>query len=121
VDYVPENWEVARLAGFDIRIHPRANLVRSDQHSVYGILATGTHAELGPACMPMPKTCSVRHICPKPFAETRDGKCKPAMCYICPIMHPRAATNGYINRIVGPAREYGFPLWYIQCLETFRP
>lgn len=25
VDVVPENWEVARLAGFDIRIQPRSN------------------------------------------------------------------------------------------------
>jgi len=46
VDLVPERWEVARLDGFDIRIQPRANLVRSDQQSVYGIVATATHAEL---------------------------------------------------------------------------
>jgi hypothetical protein len=43
------------------------------------------------------------------------------MCYVCPAMDPRAATNDYIDRIVVPAREYGFPLWYIQRLETFRP
>src|SRR6266568_7937317 len=47
VNYYPEKWEVARLPGFDICIRPRANLMRSEQHSVYGILATGTHAELG--------------------------------------------------------------------------
>jgi hypothetical protein len=46
VDLVPERWEVARLDGFDIRIQPRANLVRSGQHCVYGIVATATHAEL---------------------------------------------------------------------------
>src|SRR5690349_5671451 len=37
---VPEQWEVARLRGYDIRIEPRANLVRADQHCVYGIVAT---------------------------------------------------------------------------------
>jgi len=42
----PKHGEVARLSGFDIRIQPRANLVRSDQHSVYGTLATGTHIAL---------------------------------------------------------------------------
>jgi hypothetical protein len=36
-------------------------------------------------------------------------------------MDPRAATNDYIDRIVVPAHEYGFPLWYIQRLEAFRP
>ena len=46
VDYVPDQVEVARLAGFDIRVRPRANLVRSYEHLVYGILATGTHREL---------------------------------------------------------------------------
>jgi hypothetical protein len=38
VDYLPEQWKVARLTGLDIRIRPRANLVRSDRHLVYGIL-----------------------------------------------------------------------------------
>src|SRR5262249_57809154 len=42
----PQRWEAARLDGFDIQVRPRANLVRSDRHSVYGVLATATHAEL---------------------------------------------------------------------------
>jgi hypothetical protein len=46
VDLVPEGWEVGRLSGFDIRIQPRANLIRSDRDCVYGIAATATHAEL---------------------------------------------------------------------------
>ena len=46
VDLVPDRIEVARLPGFDIEIRPLANLVPSDQHTVYGILATTTHAEL---------------------------------------------------------------------------
>ena len=46
VDYIPRQVHVARLHGFDIQIRPLANLVRSDQHCVYGILATGTHDEL---------------------------------------------------------------------------
>jgi hypothetical protein len=43
---VPERHEVARLPGFDIRIGPLANLVRSEERCVYGIVATATHAEL---------------------------------------------------------------------------
>src|SRR5262249_12536842 len=46
VDLVPERFEVARLAGFDIRIEPRANLVPSDRATVYGVLAEAAHAEL---------------------------------------------------------------------------
>ena len=46
VDYVPEQFEVARVNGFDIVIHPRADMIRSERHCVYGILATATHADL---------------------------------------------------------------------------
>ena len=46
VDLVPARREVARLSGFDVRISPRANLVRSDRDTVYGVLATATHREL---------------------------------------------------------------------------
>ena len=121
VNYVPETWEVARLAGFDIRIQPRANLVRSDEHSVYGILATGTHAELGRLYAHAKDVLGETYLPEAILAETRDGKYKPAMCYVCPAMDPRPATNDYIDRIVVPAREYDFPLWYIRRLETFRP
>jgi hypothetical protein len=41
-----ERHEVAKLSEFDIRIQPLANLVRSDQHCVYGIVAPATHNEL---------------------------------------------------------------------------
>ncbi|HKZ80296.1 MAG TPA: hypothetical protein VJ124_18620 [Pyrinomonadaceae bacterium] len=34
----PERWQVARLPGYDIQINARGYLVRSDRHSVYGIL-----------------------------------------------------------------------------------
>ena len=40
VDLVPQQYEVARLSGFEIRIQPLANLVRCDRGCVYGIVAT---------------------------------------------------------------------------------
>jgi hypothetical protein len=121
VNYVPEKWEVARLAGFDIRIQPRANLVRSDQHSVYGILATGTHAELNRLYAHAKDVLGETYLPEAVLAEARDGKYKSALCYVCPAMDSRPATNEYVDRIVVPAREYGFPFWYLQRLEAFRP
>jgi hypothetical protein len=44
--FVHEEFEVARLNGYDIRIDPLANLIRSNQHCVYGIVVPGTHDEL---------------------------------------------------------------------------
>jgi hypothetical protein len=46
VNLIPEHMEVARLPGFDIQIRPLANLLRSDEHVVYGILTSATHTEL---------------------------------------------------------------------------
>ena len=78
VNYIPKKWEVARLAGFDIFIRPRANLVHSDQNSVYGILAIGTHAELSRLY------AHARDVLGETYLPALDGKWKPALCYICP-------------------------------------
>ena len=120
VDYTPAEVEVARLAGFDIRIRPRANLVRSDQHLVYGILATGTHTELDRLYRHAKDILGEVYLPEAVLAETLDGKFRPALCYICPAMVDRPASEDYIHRIIVPARQYGFPLWYIQRLETMR-
>jgi len=121
VNFVPDTWQVVRLAGFDIVIRPRANLIRSDQHSVYGILATGTHAELARLYAHAKNVLGEIYLPQAVLTETLDGGYKPALCYLCPAMEPRPATHDYIDRIVGPARKYGFPEWYIRRLESFRP
>jgi hypothetical protein len=105
VNYVPEQWGVARLAGFDIRIQPRANLVRSDRHSVHGIFATGTHAGLDRLYAHARNVLGETYLADAVLAETHDGKYKPAMCHIFPAMNPRPATNDYIDRIVVPPYE----------------
>ena len=121
VDYVPGEAQVARLHGFDIEIRPLANLVRSDRHCVYGILATGTHEELarlygryvhdelGATYLPEAVLC-----------EKLDGTLVPALCYFAPEIERAPATDEYLDRIVGPARQFGFPQWYIERLEAFR-
>ncbi len=121
VDYVPDRVEVARLHGFDITISPLANLAPSEHHCVYGILATGTHAdldrlygryvkgELGAIYLPEAVLC-----------QTLDGRWIPALCYIAAPTDQARATDDYLDRIVKPARKYGFPEWYIERLESFR-
>lgn len=120
-DYVPEQVEVARLPGFDIVIRPLANLVPSEAHCVYGILATGTHDdlerlygryvqdELGATYLPEAVLC-----------QTLDERWVPALCYIAGAMDSAPATDDYLGRIVKPARDFGFPDWYIERLESFR-
>jgi cation transport regulator ChaC len=116
--FVPERYEVAKLSGFDIQIRPLATLVHSDQHCVYGIVAPGTHEQL----RRLYSQDWVETYLPEAvLVETPDGKWRAALCYIAPASEPRPATNDHIDRIVGPAKHYGFPAWYITRLESFRP
>ncbi len=115
--YVLDKFEVARLWGFDIRIAPLAHLVRSDRHCVYGIAAPITHEGL----RRLYAQDWVGTYLPEPVVvETLDGKWRPAFCYLAPPHDPRPAANDYIDRIAGPARQFGFPDWYVARLESFR-
>ena len=120
VGLVPDRWEAARLSGFDLRIRPRANLVRSDRHCVYGIVATASHAELGRLYAHARDVLGEVYLPEAVLVQTLAGLWRPALCYLCPDMDPRPADNAYVERIVGPARDFGFPQWYIARLEGFR-
>jgi hypothetical protein len=120
VDLVPEQWEVARLDGYDIRIQPRANLVKSNQHCVHGIVATATHAELARLYAHARDVLGEVYLPEAVLVQTLTGLWRPALCYLCPEMAPRPADNAYVERITGPARDLGFPEWYIARLESFR-
>jgi hypothetical protein len=120
VQFAPEQWEVARLPGFDIHIEPRANLVPSEEHCVYGIVAAATHSELVRLYAHARDVLGEVYLPEAVLVETRAGLWRPALCYICPEMTPRPADNAYVERIAGPACEFGFPKWYIARLESFR-
>jgi hypothetical protein len=121
VNFIPEDWEPAKLHGFDIRIRPRANLIRSDRHCVYGIIASATHEELSRLYAHAKDVLGETYLPEAVLVQTRDGKWQPALCYLAPAMADQPPANDYIDRIAGPARELGFPDWYVQRLESFRP
>jgi cation transport regulator ChaC len=121
VNLIPQHVEVARLSGFDIQIQPRANLVRSNQHSVYGILATASHQELNRLYAHAHDVLGETYLPEAVLVETTNGQWRPAMCYIAPHMNPQKPTCDYVDRIVNPASEFKFPEWYIKRLESFRP
>ncbi|WP_394836218.1 gamma-glutamylcyclotransferase [Pendulispora rubella] len=120
-DLVPENVERATLGGFDIRIAPRANLVRSDAHSVYGILATATHVELARLYKHSQDILGETYLPEAVLARTSSGDYRPALCYFCPDMVPRPAEAAYVNRIVVAARQFQFADEYIARVLAFAP
>jgi hypothetical protein len=121
VDLVPERHEVARLDGYDILIAPRANLVRSNGRGVWGILATATHRELQRLYAHAKDVLGELYLPEAVLARTTNGDYRPALCYLCPDMERRPAEAGYVERIVAPARQLRFPMWYIERLLSFAP
>jgi hypothetical protein len=95
--------------------------MRSDQHCVYGIVATATHPQLTRLYAHAQDVLGEIYLPEAVLVETQAGKWRPALCYICPVMEPRPPANDYIDRIVKPAREFGFPGWYVDRLESYRP
>ena len=120
VDLVPEAFEVARLDGYDIRIAPRANLVPSPQHCVYGVLAEATHAELERLYRHAKDVLGETYLPHPVLTETEAGAWFPALCYIAPVMAAGRPERAYVDRILQPAREFGFPEWYVRRLESER-
>jgi hypothetical protein len=115
---VPERIEVARLWGFDIVIDTLATLVRSDQHCVYGILCEATDDEL--RSLYGQDWLGSTYLAEAVLVQAEGGRLVPSLCYIAPTAHPTRPANDYLDWIIGAAREYGFPSWYIERLERFR-
>lgn len=121
INLLPQQYEIAKLNGFDIRIEPRANLIPSDQHCVYGIVATLTHEELARLYAHAKERLGEVYLPEAVLVETWEGSFRPALCYIAPHMQSKPAEREYVDRIVNPAREFRFPDWYIQKLVSFYP
>jgi hypothetical protein len=121
VDIAPDRLEVARLDGHDIRIAPRANLVPSGRDCVYGVIAEATHAELARLYAHARDVLGEVYLPHPVLVQTPAGAWWPALCYIAPSMTPRRPEPDYVERILAPARELGFPAWYVVRLESERP
>lgn len=119
VDLVPERTQVARLPGYDISIRPLANLIPSDEHSVYGILASTTHDELDRLYRHAQEVLGGLYLPHPVIACLPSGQSEPALCYIAQSMIPAPPESDYVERILAPAREHGFPAWYLKRLESF--
>lgn len=113
----PDRIEVARLNGFDIQVSPHACITRSDQHAIYGILVRATHAEL----QRLYTMDGVGIFLPEAVVVETPAGSVPALCYIPPAPGDLPADIDYLDRLLAAAREHGFPAWYLERLERFRP
>jgi len=112
----------ASLAGFDLLIQPVANIEESGDGIVFGILANFTHVEIDELLNSHTPMLTKAAYSPEPvIVRTRGGKIVPALTYMADEMTKGTATQEYINRILKPAKSYGFPSWYLERIESFRP
>ena len=118
---VPDEHDVATLSGFDISIRPLANLVPSPSDHVVGTVMTATHTELERLYIYAGDTLGGTYLPRAVLVQTRKGRWLPALCYVASELEPAPATNDYVDLIVQPAIDFGFPQWYIDRLESFRP
>jgi len=116
---IPDEMITAILPGYDIVIKPYANLIKSPENVVYGILSRLTHKELKALYSHAEDVYHEIYLPEAVLVQTKVEKLIPALCYICHNMEERKADKNYINKIVQPAKEYEFPNWYINKLESF--
>jgi hypothetical protein len=117
VGLVPDRVEVVRLWGFDIHYQPLITLVPSDRTCVYGIICETTHAELDRLYH---QEWLGTYLPEAVIVQTQEGRLLPALSYIAPEGPAATPAGDYVDRITGPARDYGFPDWYVKHLESFR-
>ena len=117
----PDRLEAARLDGYEITIGALANLVDSPGAAVWGVVATATHDELERLYAHAQNVLGGVYL-PRPVLVTTDaGEVEPALCYVADDLPQGNASAAYVERILEPARELGFPEEYIERLESFLP
>ena len=115
-DFRPTTIQVAKLNGFDIAFDPHANVFRSAQHSICGILVYPTHEQL----RRLYSRDGVGVFLPEAvLVETESNNFLPAMCYMPPIRGNEPPDLEYIQNLIDAARVHGFPEWYVRRLQSF--
>jgi hypothetical protein len=109
----------AKLTGFDLIIRPRPNLVRSDRAVVFGSLMAVTHDDLTTIYSGLEKNFGIKYLPEAVLATTRDGLCRPALCYIVPHMRDSAPDPAFVKQFAQCARTMGHPEWYAAHVESF--
>lgn len=118
---IVQQWEVAKLDGYVFRIGSWGYLEQSDSNCVYGVSVFAKQKEIAKLYSPETSTLPVDYFPEPVLVAGRDGRLRNALCYVA-TSEPKGAVNvNYINGMVKLAQHFGFPDWYVERLEGFRP
>jgi hypothetical protein len=109
----------AKLAGFDLTIRPRPNLVRSERTHVFGSLMLVTHADLVTIYSHLERHFGIHYLPEAVLAMTLDGTLRPALCYTVADMADTPADPAFVNQLAQCVRTMGHPEWYVSHVESF--
>ena len=121
VDIDERKFEVVSLPNFRLSIGPHANIERNASSTCFGILTRLTHSEIGRLYDEHATKILGNTYLPEPVVVySQSGSLIPAMTYICQSMKPAKPDPGYVDRILVPAKRYGFPGEYLDFIESFK-
>jgi hypothetical protein len=111
----------ARVAGFELYIRPRVNLLPSAGASVYGTIACVTHEDLEKVYSDLEKRFDLKYLPEAVLAETLAGTLtvKAALCYITSQMTPGRAAPEYVKELAECVRALNLPESYALHIESF--
>jgi len=110
----------ARVAGFELTIRPRVNLVRKADAWVFGSVVAVAHADLDALYGDLAERFELTYRPEAVVAITETGALLPALCYIAPAMSAAAPDPSYVAELAECVRSLGHPEWYARHVESFR-
>jgi hypothetical protein len=113
----PLRQEIATLSGFELRISPFVNLVRSPGQTVFGLLMLVTHDDLHQTYRRLRTVYFPEAV----IALDVEGRARPALCYVVPSMPPGQAEADHVEALASAGEALGFPAWYLQKIRSFLP
>ncbi len=111
---VPRTFETAELKNWTITFSPMATLVRSEEDSVYGIIAELSRTEV----RTLYSRDDLKHYKPVEITvETERNKRVPAQCYISKPGTGQKPSVEYLRRVIHAAENLDFPPAYLAQLR----
>ena len=116
-----KNVLAARVAGFEIYIRPRVNLVSREGACVYGSVVSVMHEDLDKIYLALEEKFGLRYLPEAVLAEAMEGfpKTEPALCYIAPRMTASPPHPEYVKELAECVRLLNLPESYARTIESF--
>ena len=114
-------YQVASLPHHKLVISPLANLVKNQTSVAFGIVTKLSHTELERLYIKHARDKLGGTYLPEAvLTYTAIHAMRPALTYISHDMKPAHPDPAYVDRILRPARKYGFPKSYLKHIASFK-